>query len=51
VSTSTSSLVPALPSTTGALRSIPRRFARFISEPLDALLDSSCVTPDGFRAS
>ena len=40
---STSSGLPMFPSTTVALRSSPRSFARFIGELLKARLSASCV--------
>ena len=42
---------PALPSTTAALRWSPRSFARFIGEPLNFSLNSSCVIATSSRAS
>jgi hypothetical protein len=41
-STGTSSTVPMLPSTTAALRASPRRFARFMGDPLNAAENSGC---------
>jgi len=46
-----SSAVRTLPSTTAALRLSPRSFARFIGEPLNARLHSSCVMARISRAS
>ena len=43
--------VPTLPNATAALRASPRRFARFIGEPLKAALNFACVMPNNSRAS
>jgi hypothetical protein len=51
VSTSASPDDPTLPNTTAAFRFIPRSFARFIGEPLNAALNSGCVMPNSSRAS
>ena len=51
MSTSTLSAVPTLPSTTAALRASPRRFARFIGEPLNAALNSGWSIDSSSRAS
>ena len=40
-----------VPSTTAALRSSPRSFARLVGEPLKAALNSGCVMPRISRAS
>lgn len=44
-------MVPALPNTTAALRLSSRNFARFIGEPLKAVLNSSCDMASNSRAS
>jgi hypothetical protein len=43
--------VPTVPNATAALRASPRRFARFIGEPLNVALNSGCDMPNESRAS
>jgi DNA invertase Pin-like site-specific DNA recombinase len=47
----TSSALPTLPSTTAALRRKPRRFARFMGDPLKDAENSSCVIASSSSAN